>query len=243
MIKKLYIKPWKFISENLDYIKDATLLTNSAYTKDRIREAWGIDATVLYPPCPQYSFSLQDSVKKNIVCCLGRFTPEKEYEFVIEIARRRPNIRFELIGSVTPDREAYLEKLKAQASENVKFHVNASIEEKVQILARSKVLLHGFIGEHFGIALVEAMSAGAIPVTHDSGAARVDGIVNQKYRYNDIDQATKFIDDAISSWSLDEAERLRDYARKFSAETFRANLRSFLENWIRLNLNVENTIS
>ena len=55
------------------------------------------------------------------------------------------------------------------APENVKFHINASVEEKVDILKKSKVLLHGFIGEHFGIAIVEAMSTGIIPVTHDSG--------------------------------------------------------------------------
>ncbi|MCC2649777.1 MAG: glycosyl transferase, group 1, partial [Nitrososphaeraceae archaeon] len=161
-MKKIYIKPWLFISNNLDYIKRSTIITNSNYTRDAIKTAWGIDATVIFPPCPQYSFPLADQVKKNVVCSLGRFTPEKNYEMILQIAQRQSNTQFELIGSITPDKLSYLEKLRNNAPRNVIFHVNASIEEKIEVLKRSKVMLHSFIGEHFGIALIEAMSAGLI---------------------------------------------------------------------------------
>ena len=233
-MKKIYIKPWLFISNNVDYIKRSTIITNSNYTRDAIKAAWGIDATVIFPPCPQYSFPF-DQVKKNIVCSLGRFTPEKNYETVLQIAQRQSNTQFELIGSITPDKLSYLEKLRNNAPRNVIFHVNASIEEKIEVLKRSKVMLHSFIGEHFGIALIEAMSAGLIPVTHDSGAAKADGLVPSKYRYNDIDEAVASITDAFSSWNIDEAQRLREYAMRFSAESFRANIKSFISNWIKSN--------
>ncbi|HKG41909.1 MAG TPA: glycosyltransferase, partial [Nitrososphaeraceae archaeon] len=234
-MKKIYIKPWLFISNNLDYIKRSTVITNSNYTRDAIKTAWGIDATVIFPPCPQYSFPLADQVKKNVVCALGRFTPEKNYEMILQIAQRQSNTQFELIGSITSDKVSYLEKLRNNAPRNVIFHVNASIEEKIEVLKRSKVMLHSFIGEHFGIALVEAMSAGLIPVTHDSGAAKADGLVPRKFRYNDIDEAVASITNAFSSWNIDEAQRLREYAMKFSAESFRANIKSFISNWIKSN--------
>jgi alpha-1,2-mannosyltransferase len=237
-MKKIYIKPWLFISNNLDYIKRSTIITNSNYTRDAIKTAWGIDATVIFPPCPQYYFPLEDQVKKNVVCSLGRFTPEKNYEMILQIAQiaqRQSNTQFELIGSITPDKLSYLEKLRNNAPRNVIFHVNASIEEKIEVLKRSKVMLHSFIGEHFGIALIEAMSAGLIPVTHDSGAAKADGLVPRKFRYNDIDEAVASITDAFSSWNIDEAQRLREYATRFSAESFRANIKSFISNWIKLN--------
>ena len=234
-MKKIYIKPWLFISNNVDYIKRSTIITNSNYTRDAIKAAWGIDATVIFPPCPQYSFPFADQVKKNIVCSLGRFTPEKNYETILQIAQRQSNTQFELIGSITPDKLSYLEKLRNNAPRNVIFHVNASIEEKIEVLKRSKVMLHSFIGEHFGIALIEAMSAGLIPVTHDSGAAKADGLVPRKYRYNDIDEAVASITDAFSSWNIDEAQRLREYAMRFSAESFRANIKSFISNWIKSN--------
>ena len=234
-MKKIYIKPWLFISNNLDYIKRSTIITNSNYTRDAIKTAWGIDATVIFPPCPQYSFPLADQVKKNVVCSLGRFTPEKNYEMILQIAQRQSNTQFELIGSITPDKLSYLEKLRNSAPRNVIFHVNASIEEKIEVLKRSKVMLHSFIGEHFGIGLIEAMSAGLIPVTHDSGAAKADGLVPRKFRYNDIDEAVASITDAFSSWNIDEAQRLREYAMRFSAESFRANIKSFISNWIKSN--------
>ena len=42
----------------------------------------------------------------------------------------------------------------------------------MNVLKQSKVLVHSFIDEPFGIALIEAMSAGVIPVTHNSGVQR-----------------------------------------------------------------------
>jgi len=36
----------------------------------------------------------------------------------------------------------------------------------------------------------------------------------------------------LSSWSVTESQRLREYAKKFSAEAFRENLRLFVSNWI-----------
>ena len=59
------------------------------------------------------------------------------------------------------------------------------------------ILIHSFKGEHFGIALIEAMSAGLIPISHNSGAAKEDNIVEEKFRYNDIDSALNCLDIAV----------------------------------------------
>lgn len=239
--KKIYIKPWRFISNNLDYIKRATIITNSNYTKALIKKAWGIDATVIYPPCPQYSFPLlsddqkEDEEREDVVCSLGRFTPEKEYETILEVAAILHDIHFDLVGSVTLDKASYLEKLMKNAPKNVTFHVNATVKEKIDVLKKSKVLLHSFLGEHFGIALVEAMSAGVIPVAHDSGAAKVDGLVPERFRYSDVNGAVTAVIDALHSWNLLEAEKLRDYANKFSAESFREKMKSFIFEWLARN--------
>ncbi|MEW5840450.1 glycosyltransferase [Nitrososphaera sp.] len=233
--KKLYVMPWKFISANLDYIKRATIVTNSGYTRDAIRSAWGVESTVIYPPCPQYSFPLTEK-QDDIVCSLGRFTPEKEYETILEVARRMPGVKFELVGGVTPDKVSYLEGLKRAAPGNVSFHVNATVQEKEEVLRRSKALLHAFVGEHFGIALVEAMSAGAIPVTHDSGAARTDGLVEDRFRYRDVDGAVAAVSAALGSWDKGRAEALRRHAARFSAESFRESFKEFVYTWARSRL-------
>jgi alpha-1,2-mannosyltransferase len=230
--KRLYIKPWQFISNNLDYIKKATIITNSNYTKRLIRETWGKESTVIPPPCPQYAFPISEEQKQEVICSLGRFTPEKDYETILEVARRLSDKKFELVGSVTSDKREYLAHLVKSAPKNVKFYINATVEEKLQVLARAKVLLHSFVGEHFGIALVEAMSAGAIPITHDSGAAKEDDLVPNEYRYTDVGGAVKATSCALDRWNLDTAEILRESARKFSPEQFRLNMKRFIEAWI-----------
>jgi alpha-1,2-mannosyltransferase len=93
-------------------------------------------------------------------------------------------------------------------------------------------MLHSFVGEHFGIAIIEAMSAGVIPVTHDSGAAKVDGLVPESYRYQDLNSAVGKVTSALSSWDLNVAEKLREFAKGFSADSFRENLKRFLLDWI-----------
>jgi glycosyltransferase involved in cell wall biosynthesis len=247
--KRLYIQPYHFISNNigydnnddiinLDYIKKATIITNSNYTKNAIKKVWNIDSTVIYPPCPQYSFPLEDKIKKiekdtKTVCSLGRFVQEKEYDTILQIAKERPQLKFELIGGVAEDNISYLNSLKNKAPKNVTFHVNATVNQKLEILKRSKILIHSFKGEHFGIALIEAMSAGLIPVSHNSGAAKEDNIVEEKYRYNDLDSALNCLDLAISDWNLDKASQLRQYAQNFSMENYNKNLKLFITNWIK----------
>jgi alpha-1,2-mannosyltransferase len=246
IIKKLYIRPYLFVSNNLDYIKKATIITNSNYTKNAIKQTWNADSTVIYPPCPQYSFPLEDKLKEETadtytVCSLGRFTPEKEYHTILKIAKERPKLKFELIGSVTPDKISYLEGLKNKASKNVIFHVNASIDEKNEVLKRSKILIHSFKGEHFGVAIIEAMSAGLLPITHNSGAAKEDQLVGDIFRYDTLENALDCLDRAISIWNLDKASKLRQYAQNFSPENYKKNLKSFLVNWITTHLHLLQT--
>jgi glycosyltransferase involved in cell wall biosynthesis len=231
--KRAYIRPWQFISNNLDYIKKSTIITNSNYTKNLIRKAWGVESTVIPPPCPQYTFPILKEKKQDVICSLGRFTPEKDYEVILNVARRLRDKKFELVGSVTSDKIDYLNSLIRSAPENVKFHVNASVEEKLEVLTRAKVLLHSFIGEHFGIALIEAMSAGILPVTHNSGAAKDDNLVPGEYRYNNIDEAVNSTLDALDKWNPNTAECLRESAKRFSPIQFRSNMKKFITDWVK----------
>ena len=84
-MKRLYIQPYLFISNNIDYnmiLKKATIIANSNYTRNAIKKVWNIDSTVIYPPCPQYSFPLEDKIKKiekdtETVCSLGNLSQKK----------------------------------------------------------------------------------------------------------------------------------------------------------------------
>jgi glycosyltransferase involved in cell wall biosynthesis len=237
MKKRLYVQLYLFISNNIDYIKKATIITNSNFTRNAIKKVWNIDATVIYPPCPQYNFPLEDKIKiekdTKTVCSLGRFVPAKEYDTIIQIAKERPQLKFELIGGITEDTISYLDSLKNKAPQNVTFHVNATEKQKMEILKRAKILIHSFRAEHFGIAIIEAMSAGLIPISHNSGAAKEDNIVEEKFRYKDLNSALNCLDTAVSEWNVDKASQLRQYAQRFSMENYNKNLKLFILNWIK----------
>jgi glycosyltransferase involved in cell wall biosynthesis len=84
-----------------------------------------------------------------------------------------------LVGGVSGKDLAYFEKVKTEAQgENVIFHENASHETLVSLLKTCGIFWHA-TGmnvdqsspeklEHFGISLVEAMSAGLAPFAFDS---------------------------------------------------------------------------
>jgi hypothetical protein len=76
------------------------------------------------------------------------------------------------------------------------------------------------------------MSAGAIPITHDSGAAKEDNLVPNEYRYTDISGAVKATSYALDRWNLITAETLRESARKYSPEEYRSNIKKFIRSWI-----------
>ena len=78
------------------------------------------------------------------------------------------------------------------------------------------------------------MSAGLIPISHNSGAPKEDNIVEEKFRYNDdIDSALNCLDRAVEEWNLDKASQLRQFAQNFSMENYNKNLKLFITNWIK----------
>ena len=79
------------------------------------------------------------------------------------------------------------------------------------------------------------MSAGLIPISHNSGAPKEDNIVEEKFRYNDLDSALNCLDKAVSEWNLDKASQLRQFAQNFSMENYNKNLKLFITNWIESN--------
>jgi glycosyltransferase involved in cell wall biosynthesis len=227
-MKRLQGRCWRSLSN----ISRSTIITSSKYEKNLIKTAYGLDAAVIYPPCPQYSYESSQQ-KEDIVCTLARFVPEKGYDTILEIASMLPSIQFELVGSVKSDTLSYLEELRHKAPRNVMFHVNATLQEKKDILKKSKVLLHSFLGEHFGIGIIEAMSAGIIPVTHNSGAAKVDELVPERFRYNDTHEAVQMVNDALSFWSPAQAMTLHKFAKTFSPEVFDEKMKALLSNFLK----------
>ena len=81
-----------------------------------------------------------------------------------------PNSKFWLVGSTRgPEDETIVASLKALAKElkiedSIDFKLNVSRDELNQIFKVAKVGIHTMKQEHFGISIVEMMSAGLITI-------------------------------------------------------------------------------
>ena len=128
--------------------------------------------------------------KRQQIVSVGRFFVgghSKRHDFMIEAFKqlhaRCPDVTLHLAGSLSaePRHMAHYEKLVAQAAGlPVQFHVNASQETIAALYANSSVYWHAAgVGvdelqephrcEHFGISVVEAMSAGCVPLVFRLG--------------------------------------------------------------------------
>jgi glycosyltransferase involved in cell wall biosynthesis len=115
---------------------------------------------------------VSSGVKRNLVVTAGRAAPEKRLDLFWSVARRCPDFEFVmLLTSNSYDRE-YSLKLVRECPKNGKIVFDPPKAAYDRVLGEAKVYLHLMQGEHFGITIVEAMSAGCVPIVHDSGGPR-----------------------------------------------------------------------
>jgi glycosyltransferase involved in cell wall biosynthesis len=163
------------------------VLANSRYTAGWVRHLWGQPARVLYPPV---SPPPRSAARTNSIVGLGRFFEGSHSKKQLELVRAFARLcddgldgwTLHLLGGVGADGEAYLGRVREAASGYpVQISANASRGEVEDALAHAALFwqatgwgedptTHPERFEHFGIALVEAMGAGAVPVIIDGGA-------------------------------------------------------------------------
>lgn len=170
----------------------SVILSNSQFTTMWIDKYWGLKSVVCYPPVDSiFKKKIDLNKKKNWICSVGRFFTlghGKKQEILIQAFKRFYDLgnndwELHLIGGLAndPSNIDYLNKLKSLAKGYpIYFHLNISRKELEIIYRKSKIYWHatGFgenperepiLFEHFGIAPVEAISAGCIPILYDGG--------------------------------------------------------------------------
>ena len=180
--RQLYPRRWR---RRLQGYTD--VVANSRFTAGWIEKLWGVSAHVVYPPVAAMAPACQ---RENVIASLGRFVRSDRKSAAAQIeafARVRGRLagdwRLAMMGfcaDLAEDR-ACLERLRGLASGlPVEFVVNAPRREILSRLAAAKVFWHttGLADlvstepcymEHFGIATVEAMQLGCVPIVPAGG--------------------------------------------------------------------------
>lgn len=228
---------------------------NSQFTEAWIRRLWGMPAEVLYPPVQQYPAR---GPKRPLILSVGRFFDatkghsKKQLEMVeafVELHRRgmAPGWELHLVGGCDAANRAYAMAVKkAAVGAPVRVHINARFEVLRRLLDEASVYWHaaGFGEdpdrhpdrfEHFGISVVEAMSAGLVPVVFGAAGpaeivtAGVDGLL-----FGDvaglIGQTAALAADAPWRSTLSEAAVAR--AAEFAPEAFAGRLHHLVDTMV-----------
>jgi glycosyltransferase involved in cell wall biosynthesis len=210
------------------------IFANSTWTANQVYKAYGIIADVLYPPVDVEYFSEVScsGEREDIIVTVSRFTPEKELSKLLVLASELKDYRFVFAGTTGPGSEHVLEELRVEKESrglvNVEFKPNISRRELRELYSRAKFYLHPEFPEHFGIAVVEAMAAGLVPIVYRDGGAWYDVVsrVSELLGYSNVSEVPGIIrrleqDKVIYSKLRERGIML---AKSFNYENFKKSL-------------------
>jgi glycosyltransferase involved in cell wall biosynthesis len=247
LFRKHILHKYFFIGNIKDLGKDIEVIANSTITSMFIRKVWNADSKVLFPfvaaPQPVYQGkpSLAD-LRPDIVVSLGVIAPGKRHGELIdgfsEVRQRMKSARLVIMGSLV-DKGYYrylLRKIRSLRLENVFIVTDVDEEKKWGILSKAKIYVHMKRFEPFGIAVAEAMYAGAIPVVYKDYTSGPWIDIVDKGRYGIGFRTIEELAEAIYSViALDKnqlgelQEKVFERASGFSLEVFKTKFTQLVE--------------
>jgi glycosyltransferase involved in cell wall biosynthesis len=131
-----------------------------------------------------------------------------------------------------PGSDKILESLRVKKEQlgltNIELKPNLSRRELRELLGKAMFYLHPEFPEHFGISVVEAMSAGCVPIVYRDGGAWYDLVsrISSTLSYISIKEVPEIINVLEKNRNL--YEKLREISievsKNFNYENFRSNL-------------------
>ncbi|KFM14531.1 Glycogen synthase protein [Marine Group I thaumarchaeote SCGC RSA3] len=229
---KLYYKPYKIILNKLKNKlenKNTRIFGSSKFVAEKMTKILNCHVEVLYPPVEIESFKNNYEQKSGIVS-VSRFAREKNLEFMISIMSEIDE-DLEIIGSAISKNNNYIKSLKKLIkSSNVKLLVNIPREELISHVKKSKVYFHTS-NETFGISVVEAMSAGCIPIVPNSGGHKETVPFDElRYEINNYDDASLKLKLACEGKFDHYLPKIKSHAETFNKTVFQSKILKEIEN-------------
>lgn len=209
-------------------------LTNSSWTAAKIYKVHHIVADVVYPPVDVEYFSrvADNDRREKLVVTVSRFHVEKRLDMIVDVAARLRDYTFVLIGSAREFSYGVLDEIGRKVEEyrldNVVVETNLPRSKVLEYLRDARFYLHPPYPEHFGIAVVEAMAAGLVPLVYRDGGAWHDVVsgVWGMLGYEAVEEVPKMIRHIDSDSGLRGELRRRsvEVSKMFSYENFKRSL-------------------
>lgn len=199
-------------------------VANSHHVAARIEKYYRREAHVIHPPVDVAPHLARPRRPDDYYLVLGRVVPYKRVDLALAACARLGR-RVKVAGTGRA-----LEQARAVAGRDAELLGYVSDEQLGELLAGARALL--FPGEEdFGIVPVEAQAAGVPVIAYGAGGIR-DTVVEGRTGIFHAEQTVASLADAILTFeelTFDEAA-IRDNARRFAPERFRARMAELLRD-------------
>jgi glycosyltransferase involved in cell wall biosynthesis len=182
-LQRLWYYPVEVISNSVikkldaDNVKYASrLVTNSYFSAESIKKAYGLNAGVCYLGVDTEKFVDRSFEKENFIVSVGALSPLKGYDFIIRsIALIEKDKRPDFIvvcNTVSTGEKNYLNVLAKNSGVSFFIKSNISDNELVEIYNKAIALVYSPHLEPFGFVPLEAMSCGLPIIAVKEGGVR-----------------------------------------------------------------------
>ena len=225
------------------------LIANSLVTRLHAAKTFHInikDIFLLNPPIASRKINekLRASFweKEDLVVYIGRFEIEKRFMdilYALAYLREKMNIKLSLIGFTRDEELIFKIVKKLKLEKNIELLVNANREILINRLLRAKAIVHPAPHEPFGIAVVEGMAAGCIPIVKKGvNGPWLEIIEKGKYGFgfNNVEELAKLIENALKMYDSINVKAIMAKALQYDEMIFQEKFIGLLKKLENLSI-------
>jgi len=164
---------WYLKFVNLNKIKIVTLSERQA---SLFKAKTGKDGTKTIPWGIRSDEKKINELREYDIIGVGSLIPGKNFEMFVEIVhdikKVFPNINAAIVGDGTEKEKIRNSIIKLNLENNIKLLGNLNRKDVLNLMGKSKILLHTSKYESFGYALAEALACGCYVVCSETGFAK-----------------------------------------------------------------------
>lgn len=198
------------------------LIANSEYQKEWIKEHYGRESVVVYPPVDLTQFQFYPD-KQDYYVSVGRFAKMKRFDVLIDAFNQMPDKKLVLIG----DGEL-MSDFKKKAGPNIIFPGFLPSDKVYNYVKKAKAAIYVGI-EDFGIAAVEAQACGTPVIAYKVGGTS-ETIINEETGLHFSEQSAEGIIRAVNKFGKlrFDFQKISRHAQNFDKELFITNFREII---------------